>query len=508
MIKRISSYIILNRHFNISNFFIFFFLILFANKGNCHYLLSGETNNLFLVNGTTHFTNKTIHIKNYGAIGDGVTNDTKAFQNAAAFLQANGGTLIIDPGTYIVGKQRLSGSYTAGSSYFAEPILSFIDAKKPITILGNKATLKAADGLKYGSFNPITGEKDSIRKEGITSSYYASAFIFIYARHCSSITINGLILDGNSGKLNIGPAFGPEGIQLVALGIGLYSNKKALVSDCYIHHCALDGIIVSWTGLKDTDPIYPHTIRNVIARYNGRQGLSWVGGNNLTVINSEFSSTGKAFNNNIPVISKPSAGIDIEIENSIIRNGNFINCLVSDNAGPGIISIGHDTYNINFKKCTFIGTTNSAAYPKSQGFSFDSCTFVGKVERIFGSEDKSKAISFKDCLFTMDSTLSPNGKVFGDHCEFYEAQNVIFDHCTFDAGNRNLPVFNTPEITFLNCTFSQNSNKDFNAAAFFKGTTKFIMKGKGKINTSEATFEGAVIYNNEKISNLKNIKFE
>ena len=463
-------------------------------------------NEIFLSCDSFQFS-KVVHIKDFGAIGNGITNCTEAFQKAAAYLQTNGGTLIIDPGNYIVGKQRLSGSYSAGSSYFAESILSLIDAKKPIIILGYGAVLKAADGLKYGSFNPLTGEKDSIRKEGNTSSYYASAYTFINAIRCISVSIKGLTLDGNSKKLNIGPAFGPEGIQLSALGIGLYGNKKANVTDCYIHHCALDGIIVAWPGLKDGDSIYPHTLKNVKAEFNGRQGLSWIGGNNLTVINCEFTSTGKALNNSLPVVSKPSAGIDIEIENSIIKNGSFINCLVYDNAGPGISSIGHDTYNINFKNCTFIGTTNSAAYPKSQCFSFDSCTFVGKVERIFGSADKSKAASFKDCLFTMDKKRSPNGKVFGDTWEFYEAQNIIFDHCEFDAGTKRLPNFNTPEIVFLNCTFSQNSDKNFNAAAIFKGTTKFIMHGKGRIETSQSNFSGNIIYNNQKVLNIKNIKF-
>lgn len=449
----------------------------------------------------------TIHIKNFGAVGDGIINDTKAFQSAAAYLQANGGTLIIDSGTYIVGIQKLSGSYEAGSAYFAEPILEFNNATKPIIITGYKAILKAADGLKYGFFNPITGQPDSIRKEGNRSSYYATAYMFINAVGCKSVSVKGLTLDGNSGNLNIGESHEHIGLQLMATGIRMYNNQLVDIEDCYIHHCGLDAIIIAWEGLKKTDPICPHTIKNVIAHFNGRQGLSWVGGNNLTVINSEFSSTGKALNNNRPVVSKPSAGIDIEIENSIIRNGNFINCLVADNAGPGILSIGHDTYNINFKKCTFIGTTNSAAYPKSQYFSFDSCTFVGKVERIFGSADKSKAISFKDCLFTMDKKMSPTGKVFGGHCEFYEGKNVIFNHCEFDADSRALPVFNQKEIVFLNCSFSQNSDKDFNASATFEGTTWFRMEGPGKINASEASFQGTLMYNNRKISNLKNINF-
>ena len=451
---------------------------------------------------------KPMHIKNFGAIANGRFDCTPAFQKASAYLQQYGGTLIIDPGIYIVGRQRFAKSYYAAGSYFNEPVLDFRYAKYPIVVLGYKATLKAANGLKYGSFNPVSGQKDSLRKTGNTSDYFASAYTLITGIGCASLTVKGLTLDGNSANLDIGPGFGKEGIQLSASGISFFNNKKVLIADCYIHHCALDAIIIAWPGLKNSDPIYPHTIHNVKATYNGRQGLSWVGGNSLTVTNSSFSSTGRALNKGVPVVSKPSAGIDIEIENSIIKNGSFINCTVYDNAGPGLSTIGHDTYNINFKKVTFIGTTNSAAYPKSQGLSFDSCTFAGKVERIFGSADKTKAIAFKNCLFTMDKKLSPGGKIFAKACEFYEGQNVIFDQCTFNSDTVRLPVFNYQEIVFLNCKFYQHSDIDFNASASFKGNTQFMMKGKGKVITSEARFEGKILYNNKNVVNLKNPQLE
>ncbi len=448
---------------------------------------------------------KVIHIKDFGAIGDGKTNCTRSFQEAAAYLQTNGGNLIIDPGTYIVGKQKFTGSFGAGSSYIAEPILNLKHVEQPIIIIGYNAIIKAADGLKYGSFNPVTGEKDKIRKESNITDYYASAYTFINVVDCASITIKGLTLDGNSENLNMGPDFG-LGAQLPATGISLYNNKNVAVIDCYIHHCALDAIIIAWTGLKNADPIYPHIIQNVKALYNGRQGLSWVGGNSLKVINSEFSSTGKALNNGKPVVGEPAAGIDIEIENSIIKNGTFINCQVFDNAGRGLSSIGHDTYNIRFMKVNFIGTTNDPAFPKSQNFSFDSCLFVGRMVGICGSEDKTKANFFKNCLFTTNKKASPNGKVFGTYCSFYDAQNVIFDHCTFDAGSGRLPVFSHKEIEFLSCKFIQNSDEDFRAIATFRGTTQFNMSGTGKVDASEGTFQGKIIYNNQIIPDFKNAR--
>ena len=441
-----------------------------------------------------------VHITDFGAKGDGITNCTTAFQSASAWLQQKGGKLIIDKGTYVVGRQKLSGAYGAAASYISEPILFFRNTKHPIEIIGENAILKAAPGLKYGSFNPVTGKNDSLRTTGNFSDYYAAGVIFISSYGAVSMKIRGLELDGNSQSLDIGPAFGPEGIQLPAIGITLFNSQYAEVSDCNIHHCGLDAIIIAWTGLKDADPTFPHIIRNVKATYNGRQGLSWVGGNHLTVTDCEFSSTGKAINNRKAVVSKPSAGIDIEIEQSIIKNGLFENCIIYDNAGPGLSTIGHDTYDINFRKCTFIGTTNSAAYPKSQNLSFDSCTFVGRVERIFGSKDKQKAISFKDCLFTLEQSMSPGGKVFGDTWEFYEGQNVVFDRCTFNAAGNYLPACNQKEIVFKDCDFYQNSDKDFWASAIFRGTTRFIMKGKGNIDERDAKFEGPVFINGKRIN--------
>ncbi|MDE3213015.1 MAG: right-handed parallel beta-helix repeat-containing protein [Bacteroidota bacterium] len=448
-----------------------------------------------------------VHISDFGAIPDGKTNSTTAFQKASRFLEAHGGTLIIDPGVYLVGRQHLSGSYTSGSSYIPEPIIRITGAQRPIIILGDHAELKAADGLKFGSFNPVTGLKDSIRKIGNRSDYYAAAFTFIAVIKSASITIKGLTLNGNSPQLDIGPAFGPEGIQMPALGISLNQDRKALIEDCYIHHCALDGVLIAWTGLTTQDPPYPHTLRHVQCEYNGRQGLSWVGGNQLTVTDCDFSSTGKALNHGVLVSSKPGAGIDIENEGSILRNARFVDCRIFDNTGPGVVSIGENTRNIQFQHCTFIGTTHSAAYPKSPGFSFDHCTFVGRVERIFGSADSAEATRFTHCFFTLDPKYSPNGQVFGDTWEFYEGAHVVFDHCQFDAADQKLPTFNTPEVTFVDCSFSQSSNADFQAAAIFRDTTWFHLTGKARVLTSLSRFTGPVILNGKPVTRLSELNF-
>jgi hypothetical protein len=105
----------------------------------------------------------------------------------------------------------------------------------------------------------------------------------------------------------------------------------------------------------------------------------------------------------------------------------------------------------------------------------------------------------------MDPKESPNVKVFDNSRGFYDAENVVFDTCVFDAVNKRLPVFNAKELVFINCKFIQNSNENFRDIAIFKGTTQFLMKGKGKIDASEGTFEGKVLLIIKKLRILKRL---
>lgn len=60
-----------------------------------------------------------VNVKDFGAIGDGVTDNTAAFQAAAAAVPASGGTLLVPPGVYIVRGTTLLKSYTTFSGYGA-----------------------------------------------------------------------------------------------------------------------------------------------------------------------------------------------------------------------------------------------------------------------------------------------------------------------------------------------------------------------------------------------------
>jgi hypothetical protein len=57
-----------------------------------------------------------INVKDYGAVGNGVTDDATAFQNAVNYMATNGGTMVIPSGTYKINSQITNNSFTQGKN--------------------------------------------------------------------------------------------------------------------------------------------------------------------------------------------------------------------------------------------------------------------------------------------------------------------------------------------------------------------------------------------------------
>lgn len=425
-----------------------------------------------------------INVRTFGAVGNGIADDTDAFRKAADLVSGKGGTIYVPRGTFRVGWQVFSGGYGAGFSFHYQPVLQFRHTKRAIRVVGDSAVIKVNDHLKFGSFDPVSGLPDSARMKGHQSDYYASAYEIISAEDCDSIFVDGLELDGNFSNLELGPGFGHINIQLAAIGIRLSRVKYAKISNASIHHCGLDGITILWNGLNDAAPRYPHILDNVKVQYCGRQALSFVGGNSLVATKCTFSHTGRLSQNGRSFYSPPSAGIDLECEDAVIKNLTFSDCLIADNVGPGLSTIGHPLKNVIFRRCTFIGTTNSAIYPKSSGLSFYDCTFIGKVERLFGSKNPEMANRFVRCVFTYECPAAFSMGVLKEQHEFYEAVNVVFDKCVFHFGDIPLPRSSGLEATFKNCELHISNNSESRFSVNFMGENRIILK---KINVLDLT---------------------
>src|SRR5947208_632376 len=93
--------------------------------------------------------------EDFGARGDGATNDTGAFgRMSKAVNRHGGGTIVLKPGkTYVVGTQ------SRGSRVWKpDPIIELRNLSAPLLILGNGARLLTQPGLRFGTFDPASGK--------------------------------------------------------------------------------------------------------------------------------------------------------------------------------------------------------------------------------------------------------------------------------------------------------------------------------------------------------------
>ncbi len=389
-----------------------------------------------------------------GAIGDGAANDTEAFQKAAKRIQdAGGGTLIIPPGIYQVGKQtHTSGQYPY---YRAEPVFR-VQGLKFLRIEGNKAKLRVAAGLRFGSFDKETGQPFDPPSMPFTDYRYAAAVgHLLHIIDSQNVSIEDLELDGNIGQLIIGGPFGDTGRQIPACGLFIQNCKHVSIKRVHSHHHALDGIMIGWYGLKENDPPTPHELEDCVFEYNGRQGLSWIGGRGLTARRCKFNHTGRALNGGKPFASAPGAGLDIEAEESICRDGYFEDCEFVDNIGCGMVADSGDGGYSRFVRCLFWGVTNWSAWTAKPGLRFENCTFHGSIVHAFGSDDPALATRWIRCTFEdrpwKDGRL-PYGKFLAELNG--NLKNVTFDTCTFTANKRRSIWCSGQGFRMIDCVFT------------------------------------------------------
>ncbi len=394
----------------------------------------------------------TLNILDLGAVGDGTTNDTVAFQTASGELQAaGGGTLIIPAGTYIVGEQtHVEGTYP----YWREANIFSVNSLNGLIIDGEPgAVIRLAPGQRYGAFDKDTGEAFETLSGGDTDYAANSGRIFVIA-NSTNVIIRDLEIDGSNESLIIGGSYGDVGIQLPNDGLRLFNNSNLLIQNVTTHHHGRDGIIISYTG------VHPHLLENVVSEYNGRQGLSWIGGIGLTVRDSEFNHTGQA-----AISSPPSAGMDIEAETSEIRDGLFCDTKFMNNVGCGMVADTGDSADLRFVGCTFWATTSWGAWNDKPGVVFEDCTFHGPIVHPYGSNTPRKATTLYNCHFEDVRYDGFTGSYCSRFLVEYDnvGENILFDGCTFVA-NEVKPLWLTGGATgnksmLRNCTIT-NKNPD------------------------------------------------
>ena len=398
-------------------------------------------------------------IKSFGATGDGKINDHDAFQKAAAYFNQRGGNgkLIISSGTYIVGKQIFTGGQKNKPAYNGEDVLNLINIKNFSIEAENGSLIKYAGDLRLGAFDPVSGKVYDHGNTYFTNFAYAATIgncIFIY--NCSNIKVSGITMDGNADQIILGGVYGDVGIQLPHYGIFISNSKNVQIDSAYIHNFGLDGICVSNKESNSPDSI---SITNSLFEYNGRQGFSWVGGNQVNVKNCQFNHTGKG-----KISSKPGAGVDIEAEVGPIRDGVFDNCDFIDNTGCGLLGLAGDSRNCTFSKCKFIGSTNAAIWIAKPNYVFRDCDIYGWVLQNSKENSSTNETKFFECNFV--DTVYNGAPTYGTYLvESWNEKGMSFTNCNFVSKIKKICRILAPEnyavtekYQFTNCTFKIENN--------------------------------------------------
>jgi hypothetical protein len=440
-------------------------------------------------------TGRTFTPEMFGARGDGVTNDSMAFYRLGnAVSAAGGGIVALRKTTYIVGLQ-VRGTHPL---YYWEAgqLLLFEGCTSRVVLRGNGARMKCADGLRYGTFD----------KDG-RPAYHEGAYIgpgiatpyqhMIRVQRCSGgVEISDIELDGNVAKLFLGGNYGDNGRQIPAVGIALIDNPGSeVVRNVYSHHHGLDGLVIN--GDDREGPRLPQRlIEGLRSEYNGRQGVSIVGGRGYAFRSCKFNHTGR-----VTVHSGPGAGVDIEAEGGKKnRDFSFTDCEFVNNLGCGLVADVGDSEGATFTRCTFVGTTGWAAWPLKPRIRFTDCRFVGSVCNAYGNRNPDLATQFVGCTFLDDPKLSPTGKVYltdrgsGPIVDLSEGLNVRFKSCTFRLTGKGLLPW-TWYALYEDCRFDQASPTVANTKGKYYGHN--VMNGA--VNLEGSNIFGVLVFNGQRI---------
>lgn len=219
-------------------------------------------------------------VRDFGARGDGLTDDTSAFAAAVSAVAGQGGTVAVPDGTYLV-----------------HPLKSIVLTSNLTLSLSPGAVLKAI---------PVPDAVSAV----------------VVVKDAANVTIAGGTILGE--RPNHPGTTGEWG-----MGIDIRGGTDVTVDGVTVRDCWGDGIYIGVGAAGESRRV---TIRGCRCLDNRRQGLSMTGCLSAVVENSEFSGTSG---------TQPQSGIDLEpnipyaVRDVVIRD-----CVAARNAGWGIVLSG------------------------------------------------------------------------------------------------------------------------------------------------------------------------
>jgi len=241
------------------------------------------------------------NVKDYGAKGDGSTDDTNAIQAAIDAIEGTGGTVVIPDGTYMINATRNNGSR----------------------------------GLLVGSDLTLRLGQNAVLKAFPNS---ASNYAIIFISQANRVNILGGTVEGERSRH--GGSDGESG-----MGIYVASSENVVIEGVTAKECWGDGFYIGGSaGCRNV------TLCNVVADHNRRSGLSAVYVDGLVIRNATFK-------NNRGTL--PEAGINLEPNaEETVADVEISGCILANNAGSGIqVGVALSNSSGSIKNTTMDGNT-------------------------------------------------------------------------------------------------------------------------------------------------------
>jgi hypothetical protein len=264
------------------------------------------------------------NVRDYGAAGNGRTDDTRAVQSAVDAAKKRGGGTVYFP--------------ASAGCYVVNRILWYSN----VTIRGEHRQV-CVKKISTPTRHPVWEDP-----------------VFYGVPHMSDSRITTLTIDGN--RANQAKAVGDlnDGSQ----GIALQAPRNVAIDNVTILDCALDGIYITGAGTDRAEAGANIEISNVTVTNSRRNGMSIITGRHIFVRDSVFEKSQG---------TDPQAGIDIEPNNGRQPVGDitFENCVFRDNRKEGALAweefAGQSEFHLAFYNCRWEHNAGAALYVGAKG---------------------------------------------------------------------------------------------------------------------------------------------
>ncbi len=416
---------------------------------------------------------KTVYLSDFGAIANDNRSDQQAFNKAAAYINEHKGNtrLIISRGKYLVGiKPRYSRKEDIPTGATSLNDVMKLQNCNNVTIEGaGNVLIRFADGLPFGTLPNRPGGADS-------SVHIGSLFRLI---NCTNISFLNFSADGNNENFKLLKTWGVgnNAYEREHEGLFILNCQQVNANNVSFNGFGRDGAMI----LQDADKIPVKSIffTNCSFNNNGRNGLSWCGGENIRLYNCRFNNNGKG-----KISTNPAAGLDIEPERyALCKKGSIVKCEFINNGGYSVVSGYAEASDVLFDSCTITGNSNYALLCSSSGFIFKNTAIAGCSLLSYDATNEGDGMNFINCSFT-DSLVKK--KIFTlNYLVAITGRYAKFEGCTFTSYKK--PVLYTEvkkkksredneNIFFNNCAFNVYFKKPstWGSYAFLVSHSKFV----------------------------------